>query len=345
MARKKASIEVQFNWIFVMVAGALILVFFFGVIQKQRDMSNSKMGNMLLTNLESIATRAGVSKGTVQTIELPNIEINFGCTDECLCSYSIGDVQKQYRDKIVFAPERIKGSGMILWTLDWKVPFRVTNFVFATTTRDKYFFVYENLNSQLIKVLNKTMPAEVDAEFIHFTEYPRVKNKNYNSAKFIFIDTIGVIPPGTLGIDNSFRNVDVSAVHISSGGDLVFYDKGSNRKLEFIRKESSYYGEPSIYGAIFASDSNAYDCNMVSGLVRMGKILEIFIAKSEYFDEENNKALFCVEGYSTENLEILKRDSETAQGNMQSLKLLSSSVSAVDAQNEVLLRASCPLLY
>ena len=345
MARKKASMEVQFNWIFVMVAGALILVFFFGIIQKQREMSNEKMGNTLLTNIESIATGAGVSKGTVQTVELPNIEINFGCTEECLCSYSIGDVSKDYRDKVIFSPKRIKGAGMILWTLDWQVPFRVTNLVFETTARDKYFFVYENPNSQLLKMLNKTIPAEVDAEYISFMQYSIMENENYNSAKFIFVDTVTALPPGTLGIDNSFRRVDVSAVHINSGGDAVFYDKVSNRRLEFTKKESSYYGEPAIYGAIFAPTSDTYECNMIAALERMGKILDIFIAKAEYLDEENNKALFCVEGYSTANLETLKGASETAQGNMQALKLLSSAVSAVDTQNEVLLRASCPLLY
>lgn len=344
MAKKRATIEVQFNWVFVMIAGALILVFFFGVVQKQRELSQAKIANSLLTNIESIATGAGVSKGTVQPVALPNIGINFGCTEECLCTYSIENVRKEYRDRIIFAPSLIKGNVVMLWTLDWKVPFRITNFVYAATAYDKYFFVYDNPNSAMLKKLNKTIPPEVNARYVHFSQYRKMRNENYNSAKFVFVDTSATIP-NDLGIDRSFRKADVSGLYINSGGDAVFYDKVSKRSLDFVKKESSYFGEPALYGAIFASGSNAYECNMISALIRLKNILNIYIARTEYLDEINNEVSFCIEGYSTSNLEQLKGVADTASKDTKQLKFLSSSVSAMNTQNEGLLRASCPMLY
>ncbi|MBN2112460.1 hypothetical protein JW707_05170 [Candidatus Woesearchaeota archaeon] len=344
MAKKKAAVEVQFNWVFVMVAGALILVFFFGIVQKQRELSQARISDSLLTNLESIATGAGVSKGTVQVIALPNIGINFECTEECLCTYSIEQVQKEYKDRVIFSPEIVKASEVMLWTLDWKVPFRVTNFVYATTAKDKYFFVYDNPNSALYNMLNKTIPPEVNAEFVHFSQYKKLQNENYNSAKFIFVDTSAPIP-GDLGIDSSFRRVDVTGLYLNSAGDAHFFNKLSSRSLTFERVESSYFGEPAIYGAIFAADSNDYECNMMSALSRMGNILDLYIERTKELDNLNNAGGFCGEGYSVTNLEQLKGVADTAYKDAKQLKFLSSVVSALNSQNEKLLRASCPLLY
>ena len=344
MAKKKAAIEVQFNWVFVMVAGALILVFFFGIVQKQRELSQAKISNSLLTNIESIATGAGVSQGTVQTVALPNVGIDFECTEECLCTYSIEQVRKEYKDRIVFAPRLLKATEVMLWTLDWKVPFRATNFVYATTSKDKYFFIYDNENSVLLKKFNKTIPPEVNSQFVHISQYGKLKNENYNSVKFIFVDTSAPIP-ADLGVDRSFRKVDVGGIYINSAGDVHFYDKVSKRTLSFQKVESSYFGEPTIYGAVFAADSNAYECNMISALSRMGNILELYVERTKELDNLNNVGSFCSEGYSTTNIEDLQGVADTAYKDTKQIKALSTPVSALNSQNEGLLRASCPLLY
>jgi hypothetical protein len=344
MAKKKAAIEVQFNWVFVMIAGALILVFFFGIVQKQRQISQAKISNSLLTNIESIATGAAVAKGTVQTVDLPNIGVNFECTPECLCTFSIEDIRKEYQDKIIFAPETVEGAQIILWTLDWNAPFRVANFIYATTANDKYFFVYDNANSALLKMLNRTIPPEVNADFVHFSEYAALENQNYNSAKFVFVDTSGNIP-SDLGIDDSFRRTPVTGLYINNGGDAVFYDKVSRRRLEFMRRETSYYGEPAAYGAIFASGMDSYECNMISGLQRLKNIIEIYTERAEMLDDFNNAENFCVEGYSTSSLEQLYEAADAAMLDTKAVKQIGSAVSGVISQNEALLRGSCPLIY
>jgi hypothetical protein len=349
MKNKRGALEVQFNWVFVMVAGALILVFFFGIVQKQRELSNAKIADSLLTNIESIATGAAVSTGTVQPVALPNVGVNFGCTEECLCTYSIGDVRKEYSDKIIFAPELVKGSEMILWTLDWKVPFRATNFIYATTRNDKYFFIYDKEpQTALLKRINKTLPPEVNSKFVFIDQLSglkqKIRNENYNSAKFILVDTTFQLSPQSLqaNIDSSFRKTDVSVVHITTGGGAVFYDKASERSLEFNEAEQlSYYGEPSMYGAIFAADSGAYKCNMISALIRLQHILDLYIERADYLNE--NTA--CSIGLDKSLLIQLKGTADTVSKETHRISELNTPVSAVQSQNEQLLRASCALLY
>jgi hypothetical protein len=344
MKQKKAAIEVQFNWVFVMVAGALILVFFFGIVQKQREMSQAKISNSLLTNIESIATGAGVSRGTVQRVGLPNIGINFDCTEECLCSYSIEDIRKEYHDKIIFAPKLVKGSEIILWTLDWKIPFRVTNVVYATTANDKYFFVYDNKDSPMLKMFQDAVPPEINAEYVHISQYPALTYENYNSAKFIFVDTASP-PPNNLGIHKSFRRAPVSGLYVTSGGDAFFYDKTSNRELNFRQKPSSYFGEQLLFGAVFASGSNTYDCNVISAMSRLKNIITLFIQRTQSLDEQNNNKNFCIKGYSTAALEDMWNAADTASKTPAYIKSMASPIAAVNTQNEDLLRSACPLLY
>jgi hypothetical protein len=62
-------------------------------------------------------------------------------------------------------------------------------------------------------------------------------------------------------------------------------------------------------------------------------------------DNKNNEEAFCSEGYSTVNLEELKQAVETSIVDLQSIKLLSTSIASLNTQNEGLLRKSCPMLY
>ena len=39
----RKGFELQFNWIFVLIAGALILAFFFTIAQKQRNLSQQSV--------------------------------------------------------------------------------------------------------------------------------------------------------------------------------------------------------------------------------------------------------------------------------------------------------------
>jgi hypothetical protein len=84
---------------------------------------------------------------------------------------------------------------------------------------------------------------------------------------------------------------------------------------------------------------------MMTALLRLKNILNIYTARTEYLDELNNEKGFCIEGYSTSNLEGLNGVADTSFKDTRQLKFMSSAVSSLKTQNEKLLRASCPLLY
>ncbi|MCX6708079.1 MAG: hypothetical protein NTW67_00315 [Candidatus Woesearchaeota archaeon] len=122
----KKGFELQFHWIFVIIAGALILAFFFSVANKQRNLSQEKLQLTLATDIENIFTGAIVSRGTAQKLPVPPQGIAFECTEGCECKFKIANAGKDFGDKSMFAPALLQGQDIVVWSLELKLPYRVT---------------------------------------------------------------------------------------------------------------------------------------------------------------------------------------------------------------------------
>ena len=131
MARRmnKRGIEMQAHWIFILIAGAIILAFFFSIVAKQKSLSEQKISITLSSNIEAVFSGAIESKGTAQLLTVPKDGIAFACSEGCDCNFWIGDKATSFRDKIIFAPKIVIGQDATAWSNEWKLPFRVSNFL------------------------------------------------------------------------------------------------------------------------------------------------------------------------------------------------------------------------
>ena len=53
--KKKGMIEVQVNWVFVLIAGAMILVVAFSFVTKMRASSKVRIADSLVKDIETVA--------------------------------------------------------------------------------------------------------------------------------------------------------------------------------------------------------------------------------------------------------------------------------------------------
>ena len=74
MYSKKGVIEIQFNWIFVLIAGFIIITLFTTIIVKQRDVSEKSTNVMVLKNLDAILSGSEASAGTVNIVKIPETD-------------------------------------------------------------------------------------------------------------------------------------------------------------------------------------------------------------------------------------------------------------------------------
>ena len=130
MLYKKAQ-GMQFNWIFVIIAGAIILAFFLMFTVKYTDLQNNKVSARIANSIESQLD--SLKTAEVSTTIENNAEINFQCDKFYVNNF----ISKGLSEKLIFSPLIIKGN-LLAWTQEWNYPFSVTNVFYLIGVNDEY---------------------------------------------------------------------------------------------------------------------------------------------------------------------------------------------------------------
>ena len=116
----------QFNWIFVVIAGAVILSMFIGFTVKYIDLRESRNDAEIGRGLDQIFLSA---KSTAQykTFDIGReFDINFLCNE-----FVINKNYRQEYDYVVFGGDVDNVEELIIWSREFKHPFRVDNVVYV----------------------------------------------------------------------------------------------------------------------------------------------------------------------------------------------------------------------
>lgn len=305
--KKRGAIEVQFNWLFILIAGAVILLFFGTIIAKQRASSEQKLSASLLVDLESIFTGSAVSKQALNFISIPNKEINFeGCDFYYIGKKDEVDIKlkRDIKENVIFTPDLIKGTRLTIWSLPWDIPYRVTNFLYLTSPQVRYIIIYDSGTSDFADKIEELLPPEtltVDEEEYNVMfrqDSFALNNLNNYKVKFVFLNTD---PPNNV-LEDTFDDMDdedVRAIKIDGNidsGSIVFYIKDGKKftKIGGMPQSTSYYyGKAALIGAIFAEDKNMYECAMQNAFRRMRVVSDVYYKRTnnlqnpptcDYFD-------------------------------------------------------------
>lgn len=336
---KKAQFEIQFNWIFVLAAGAVILLFFSVAMFKQKSVSEQTTNLAVLRNLEAIITGAEVSTGTVNFLDTPKIEIDFECNQ-----HRIGSASKRFEIISVFAPYSIKSNKMITWTLDWNLPYRVTNFLYLTSPNIRYILVGDD---DLARDMNKTMPKELNKELVKVSELWEIENENDDKVRFVFFN---------INVDNSviqefkkMKDEDVTALKVGTNGEIgtiEFFEKEGNI---FSAKGTSYYlKKPSLIGAVFTDDVEMYNCVMNNAFKKLNIVTEIYKKKTEDLQSSYGTSS-CATYHTLENIDDISRYAiniiTSREFNLPKLESINLASKALEQQNKQAQLHSCALIY
>lgn len=317
---KKAAIGIQINWIFVLIAGAIILMLVFAFVIKQKRASQIKAADTLIKDIEAIATTTATLKGGSQQISLPKTKVGIGCSEDCVCTINIKSLSKDFKEKQIFAPAELSGVNAVVWTKDWEVPFRVTNFLYITDRGIKYFLIHDEsaLSQKIKQLVEKQMPEAVNYEFININDLADLTDKGFDFTKFVFL---GI--PVNSNVDRSFKKT--SAFVSIAEADITFLGKNP----------IPYISEAELFGAVFANDAEMYACNIENAKVRLDFLIQIYIERSKELDRlVSAQNLLCGYDKIINELNAFSNDKDIG-GHYNLLKSL----------NEELVVKSCPLVY
>lgn len=290
ITRNKKAFEMEFHWVFVLIAGALILIFFFTMAQKQKTISQDRLTLTLSTQLENVFISAMQNEGTAQTIPLPTKGIIFYAPSQqpcgqtlCDCNYYIFDRPTKFADKIMFVPNELNAPEAIVWTFAWKTPFRATNFFYMTTKKTKYLFVVnteDSASKQLKNKILRDLPEEIEKEIIEDTsKLSKTETYNFENTRIIFINK----EPSVSEVNTASKGRQASIVHIDlQNNEAIFYNKKTTGSFEQTTQKfmldttgSEAINEAMLYGVIFAEHPHLYECQIKEAYKKLSNVARI----------------------------------------------------------------------
>ena len=331
----KKAFEVQFNWIFVLVAGVAILLFFTAVVIKQKNVSETSTKATVLKSIEAIITGAGVSTATINIIDIPNSNIEVSCS-----RVSLGGVSKQYQNLILFAPILIKGDKLITQTLAFSVPYRATNLLYMTSPQLRYIIIG---NNNLAREINKSMPSDLKKEF--YQSEPQIKSSNNYKIRFIFFESMVEFPKALEKMPDS----DVTAIKINGDnekGTIEFWQKEGNSWLS--KGSSTYLGKSSLIGAVYADALDTYECNMQNVFSRLKLVTKIYIERTKKLTQKavtSSRQVQCNQFYNNALSHLNNILTASSTFNRENAETIADSAKLLASENKNAQINSCALIY
>lgn len=330
MMNKKAF-EIQFNWIFVLVAGAAILLFFTAIVAKQKGVTETSTKATVLKSIEAIITGSSVSTDTTNTVNIADSNIEISCG-----RVSVGGISKQYQNLILFAPGLIKGDKLITLTLAFNMPYKATNLLYITSPQVRYIIIG---NSNLAKEINKSLPSELKKEF--YESMPTIKNSNNYKVKFIVFENMIEFPKSLEKMPDS----DVIAVKVngdSEKGTIDFYQKDGTSWLA--KGSTAYIGKQSLIGAVYVDTQEMYDCNMLNALSRLNLMTKIYSERTKKLMQASSSR-DCSQVYNSALAKLNSIFAASSNFNRENIVTIAISAKSLAEENKNAQLYSCPLIY
>ncbi len=286
MIKNKGQVELTFNWIYILIAGTVILLFFIGIVVRQKQASEQQLSIDVLRIMESIFTGAGVSEKTKNSLDISGLvdyTLYFSCR-EGVTEYGLKGREARVQNAIepIFAPSEIQAPRLSLWSLPYRLPYKVADFLFVTSENTKYFFLG---GGQFVE------------EFFGETEKDAASRFRINAER---ITELGQADPAG---NFQVRVVDFSgAVHDGDSVPLQFRALDDGRvtavtfptlqQAHFFRKSGSQWEQltdnplriislggtrdAAVYAAIFTDQPETYECNMKKAFRRLIYLNDVY---------------------------------------------------------------------
>lgn len=301
---KKAQIELTFNWVYILIAGTVILLFFVGLVARQKQVSEEKLSGEVVEVMSSILAGAGVSEKTKNFIDasgLADYTLYFQCLDG-VGEFGIKDRPARTQNSIdpIFAPKEVRSSRIVTWSLPYTMPFKVMDFLFIIPSNVKYY-VMGNDADFVNEFLNST--EGIERAFV--SELQQIEPEENLQVRIV--DTSGTIIPGSSVPTQlqAFDDVEVSAVAFTGANQVDFYQKESSAWRKMNQKPVRVISLPgerdaAKYAAIFAADDQMYRCNMDKTFTRLELLTKIYGGEEIAYGEAGGKIGELINYYNTD---------------------------------------------
>ncbi|MFH1637059.1 MAG: hypothetical protein ABIB71_01390 [Candidatus Woesearchaeota archaeon] len=272
---KKGQFSPLFKYIFMLVAGAFILIFFIGFAM-------SYMGGA--GQVESAKSMMYFDNDLALKADAESLmDKDYDLKLKAVLTFSEGEIfsgrMSQKTSRIIYSPETLSGSVLYIGSMAWMLPYKVDNFFYVTNAQFKYYIIYDSKWEEYVRDDLGTNPIveNLGIEMIAEKDLARAvatidrSTADYEGVRFIYFG------------DNAGRVEG----RIGEIGDLVVARPESIVEGEeygtvgFGGEELPYLGRAMLFGAFFAADEESYAFNFERAQERFAGVTDIYIGKAK----------------------------------------------------------------
>lgn len=337
--------ESVFKYIFALIVGALLIIFFVSFAMKYMGTAETMQATELVIGFDDyLMLRSGSpdSTGSYPFAAQTTIEFGMGKIKSSKISRNT--------NRIVFAPAKLTGKSIVIWTKRWSFPYAVDNFFYMANDRVKHIIIYDDGASEfaheLVDEINDSYKMDSPRKYetgARFNEYLTAVKNRYSTASKI---RLVVVSTGARSIVNAIepklpKNADI--ISVSKDPDAESWEYGI---VKFGEDEAPYIGNEMIIAAMFAEDADNYMFGFRQAMQRLADITYIYWDKAGQL--EAGTAGSCTE-YSFIKSMLLEpfriAADEAAGRGRPDVKRLAMLAKSIKKENRRSFGGECPALF
>ncbi len=325
---KKGDVDVLFKWIFGVIAGAVILVFFVRLSYIHISGGESLEGNLLLVDVDDRLDALGISEGSDMIDLKDDFSLGFNCGELTLNTF------ERSTDKVVFAPLRLNGDNIYVWTDKWKFPYGITTFFYLNNPKNRVLLVADANKIEDVASLAKNIPLGFMVQTTTKQLFkPEAFSSQAKGSDKITVVFFGAVTYAVQELKQAYGNsveVEVIEVNLDENRAKIYDNKGNT-------EEVFYLGEEMLYGLIFSGKE--YSCVKDIAIERLRAITDIYIEKTGRLMGKISENQNCVDLLNEERKMLERYKATSHEDEFYELK------DKIDKQNRKLEKEVGPAAY
>jgi len=336
--------DIQLNWIFVLIAGFVIFLFIISIAFSQRHNAQTQADIGIMNQITTLLKGKQQTSDMYSEITFPRTDIEFTCSSYSQFSFNIANAQPaQLPVEIIFTPKLVNTNKIMVWSQPFTLGFPVSIFTYITTP------------NSVILIFNDGDATNYDEQL--FSDLDSVSNITH---KYITEGTENAYSGFSRRTIVCFHDADASADNCPSAqdfdyikifpakdlfdyGNVTFHNKGDNA-IQDEHNTLPYITKAGLYGAIFSNSKEFYSCQMSRAMTQFEIKRTLIQSRLTFIQNDLQDPSDCKDGVTvTLNTEIASMQNPVLKwDNVTNLYQMSNDL---DRRNSELGLKSCPKLY
>ena len=302
---KKAQISVPFQWIYVLIAGAAILILFVSFVARQRDSSELQLNAEVTQKLEQIFILTAQTTKTFNPAKMSPAELHFSCDADDVSEYWVNSGSAESLETIVaFSSAKIPVETQLdTWTWPVDMPFSVMNAIFLSSPTITTIVVHDDTAlSQTLLLKIQDIPPQFNFQILSVDEFKNEASYSLSTpiVRVIYLTEIDQLPQRI----SEMPDENVILLQVESERSVAYYRKQGAQLIsdpeDHVAILRAADPNPAFMGALFSHNAEYYKCTMRKILKRMTLLTEVYekratAMKQQYLLKGNQECALLID--------------------------------------------------